>query len=147
MSDFSTMTVAQLKSYADDNDIDLGDAKRKSEIIGIISGFTVKIEEQKIIGSDKIVTEKRIPKSATKADENGVMTTATADNFKDKAFSKSEPDDSKIAIHSEKNLYWNGVGSLKKGYNIVTKEVAEKWLTRRGIRQATPEEVASYYGL
>lgn len=147
MSDFSTMTVAQLKSYADDNGIDLGDAKRKSEILGIIGGFNVKVEEQKIIGSDKIVTEKRVPKSATKADENGVMTTATADTFKDKVFEKKVEDDSKIAIHSEKNLHWNGVGSLKKGYNIVTKEVAEKWLTRSGIRKATPEEVASYYGL
>ena len=30
--------------------------------------------------------------------------------------------------------------------NIVSKEAAEKWLKREGIRKATPEEVATYYG-
>jgi hypothetical protein len=57
-----------------------------------------------------------------------------------------KPDDSKVALWSDKNLRWSGVGSLIKGYNIVTKEAAEKWLSRGGIREATPEEVATHYG-
>ena len=52
----------------------------------------------------------------------------------------------KIAIHSTKNLHWERVGQLKLGYNIVTKEASEKWLTRKQVRLATPEELASYYG-
>ena len=52
----------------------------------------------------------------------------------------------KIAIYSSKNLHWLKVGQLKPGYNIVTKEASEKWLTRKQVRIATPEELASYYG-
>ena len=52
----------------------------------------------------------------------------------------------KIAIHSSKSLYWVKVGQLTPGYNIVTKEASEKWLTRKQVRLATPEELANYYG-
>jgi hypothetical protein len=53
----------------------------------------------------------------------------------------------KVAVYSPKNLYKYGIGELRKGYNIVPKEVADKWisLTPR-VRLGTPEEVASYYG-
>lgn len=51
----------------------------------------------------------------------------------------------KIAIWSDKNIRWTEVGTLIKGYNLVTKEAAEKWLKKGGIREATPEEVATYY--
>ncbi len=36
-SDFECMTVAQLKSYAEANGIDLGSAKTKAEIIAVIT--------------------------------------------------------------------------------------------------------------
>lgn len=52
----------------------------------------------------------------------------------------------KIAIYSEKNLFWSGVGELQNGYNIVTKEASVKWLTHKSVREVTPEEVAKYYG-
>lgn len=147
MSNFSTMTIAELKSYANDNNVDLGDAKRKSEIIAKLNGMSAKVE-QIVVGSDKIVLEKRVPKSSTKADENNVTTVGSADTFKNKVFSSTpKVDDSKIAIYSEKNMHWNGIGGISKGYNIVTKEAAVKWLSRKGIREATPQEVASYYGL
>lgn len=51
----------------------------------------------------------------------------------------------KVALWSDKNIRWAGVGSLTKGYNIVKKEDAEIWLKRQGIREATPEEIATYY--
>lgn len=53
----------------------------------------------------------------------------------------------KVAIFSPKNIYWPKVGTIKKGYNIVTLEKAEQWLTKSGIRSASPEEVAREYGL
>jgi hypothetical protein len=54
--------------------------------------------------------------------------------------------DEKVALFSERNIFWNGVGEMVKGYNIVTKEVSEKWLTHNKVRIATPQEVAKYYG-
>ena len=150
MSDFSKMTVAQLKEYAEDNGVDLNGARTKTQILAALSGIKAEISEpeQKIIGSEKIVTEKRVPVSNTKANENGIMTVGSADTFKNKEFSKTPVvTDNKVAIFSEKNMHWNGVGGINKGYNIVTKEAAEKWLTRKGIRQATPQELASHYGL
>jgi hypothetical protein len=52
----------------------------------------------------------------------------------------------KTAVHSTRNLHWTGVGVLTPGYNIVTSTDAEKWVTHKAVRIATPEEVASYYG-
>lgn len=51
-----------------------------------------------------------------------------------------------VAIYSSKNVIWEGVGKVSKGYNIVTKAASSKWLTRGHIREATPEEVAREYG-
>ena len=52
----------------------------------------------------------------------------------------------KMALYSERNLHWNGVGALVKGYNIVTKEDSVKWLTHKAVREASPKEVARHYG-
>lgn len=52
----------------------------------------------------------------------------------------------KVALFSKGNISWTGVGSLEKGYNIVTKEASVKWLTRKNVREATPQEVAKHYG-
>jgi len=59
---------------------------------------------------------------------------------------KMENPKEKVAVYSKGNIYWNGVGSLEKGYNIVTKEASVKWLTKKSVRVATPEEVAKHYG-
>lgn len=52
---------------------------------------------------------------------------------------------SKVAVYTSKNLFKYGLGSLKLGYNIVTKEASEFWLTHEAVRSATPEEVAKAY--
>jgi hypothetical protein len=52
----------------------------------------------------------------------------------------------KVALYSQRNIYMDNLGSLKVGYNIVSKEASEKWLTHRLVRTASPQEVASYYG-
>lgn len=52
----------------------------------------------------------------------------------------------KVAIYSLRNINWNGVGEVTKGYNIVTAEEAEKWITNKSVRTATPEEVKRAYG-
>lgn len=59
---------------------------------------------------------------------------------------KADKPAKKVALYSKGNIHWSGVGSLEKGYNIVTKEASVQWLTRKGIREATPQEVAKHYG-
>jgi hypothetical protein len=154
MEDFSKMTVANLKSYAEENGIDLGSAKTKTAILSVITGTKASISgtqeenSNNVIGSTTIVKEKRVPVSNARSNEDGVLTVGSADTFKNKEFKKEEKVlDNKVAIFSEKNVHWQGIGGITKGYNIVTKEAAEKWLTRKGIREATPQEVANYYGL
>jgi hypothetical protein len=76
----------------------------------------------------------------------GVIGTGTV---KQKPSVKKENTDKradKVAVHSTKNVSWSGVGKVYRGYNIVTKEQADKWLTRDHIRLATPEEVAQEFG-
>jgi hypothetical protein len=52
----------------------------------------------------------------------------------------------KVAVYSTKNVTWSEVGKVYRGYNIVSKDASEKWLTRSHIRLATPEEVAKEFG-
>ena len=59
---------------------------------------------------------------------------------------KAETLINKVALHSQKNLHMDNLGALKVGYNIVSKEASEKWLTHRLVRVASPEELAAYYG-
>ena len=51
-----------------------------------------------------------------------------------------------LALYSTKNVTWPEIGKVYRGYNIVEKDAAEKWLTRSHIRTATPEEVAKEFG-
>lgn len=85
--------------------------------------------------------------SNTGTTANGVIGSKAADRvFEKPAVAEKKDDENKVAVWSVKNIRWTGVGALSKGYNIVTKEAADKWTTLNGIRLATPEEVASYYG-
>jgi len=54
--------------------------------------------------------------------------------------------DETVALFSSSNLYWNEVGSLEIGYNIVSSENSERWLQHKAVRLASPEEVAKAYG-
>lgn len=153
MSDFSKMTVVQLKEYALSNDVDLGLAKTKTAILSIltktISNISLAEETENNVISSKIInSQKTSKKSNAKTNEEGVVVVGSADNFKDKKFENNTVlQENKMPIHSQKNMHWSGVGNIKSGYNIVTKEAADLWLTRKGIRKATAEEVASHYGL
>lgn len=78
---------------------------------------------------------------------NGVIGVAETPRPTKKAASASvKKSDKTVAVHSTKNVSWSGVGKVYRGYNIVTPEQAEKWLTRSHIRLATPEEVAKEFG-
>jgi hypothetical protein len=51
----------------------------------------------------------------------------------------------KVAVYSSKNLFKYGLGELKIGYNIVTKEASNSWVSNNAVRIATPEEVSKAY--
>lgn len=107
-------------------------------------------EGQKVIaGPEK---QKAPRKSNTKTNADGVIGSNAADyalfgapKATDKP-AKKVKSDSQVALLSDRNIRWGGVGELVKGYNIVTEEAADQWLTKKGIRKATPEEVAAHYG-
>lgn len=125
--------------------------KRVSEDSSIknSSASEEKSSNQKIIsGPEKTKTSRS---SNVHSKENGAIGSHSADralakNNIDEKKQDAEKEKNKKAIWSNKNIRWSDVGTLIKGYNIVNEEVAQKWLAREGIREATPEEVATYYG-
>lgn len=76
----------------------------------------------------------------------GVKTVEKAEKKTEAKAKKAEPKDETVAIYSTRNVTWQGVGKVFFGYNIVTKEQADQWLTRTHVRLATPEEVAKEFG-
>ena len=58
---------------------------------------------------------------------------------------KEQPKKQKVALYSTRNVYWEGVGEVLRGYNFVTPEQAEMWKQRIHIRVATPEEIKGVF--
>ncbi len=109
-----------------------------------------KIQEAVVEKDNKVITGPKKVKptrsSNMQAKSDNTLGSRAADNSFKKIIVEEKPKDNKVALWSDKNIRWSGIGSLSKGYNIVTREASEKWLNRDGIRKATPEEVATYFG-
>jgi hypothetical protein len=107
-------------------------------------------DENNVIGSSRTTAKGGKKTGALGATNGGAIGSVKVDKL-EKAKAKLEPTpvitEEKVAIFSTKNVSWEGVGKVNKGYNIVTKELADKWLTRSHVRTATPKEVAEEYGL
>jgi hypothetical protein len=109
-------------------------------------------DEEVLDEKEEVVTlpEPKTEKTVVEAVEDNVVGTSvkTPKAAKPKSKSVEVPGrKDKVAIHSSKNVTWSSVGTVYIGYNIVTPEAAEKWLERKHIRMATPEEVAKEFGL
>lgn len=76
---------------------------------------------------------------------NGAMGSTVVPNTTKKTAKPAAKEVEKVAIYSSKNVTWSEVGKVYRGYNIVTKDQADKWLTRDHTRLATPEEVAKEF--
>jgi len=123
-------------------------AKENPVIQNVKVGEVVNDDNQKVItGPAKKKTSRS---SNIQKDTENVLGSKAADRALAKIIveEKEEPKkvSEKIALWSNKNIRWSDVGAVNKGYNIVTEEASEKWLSRDGIRKATPEEVATYFG-
>jgi hypothetical protein len=80
--------------------------------------------------------------------EDGVIGTGKVSKKKAAPAPKvAEPEKGeKVAIFASRNIHWQGMGKVQKGYAIVSKEDAEKWVTLSAVRLATPEEIKTYLG-
>jgi hypothetical protein len=152
MEHLSSKTVKELKEYAKENGINLKGATTKTTILSTIMGFNASVTGEPV-PEQTIITHpepgKRTPVSSTGSNDDGAIISRPAENNKysvKKTTETQKADTGKVAVYSKKNLRWSEVGQLNSGYNIVTKEAAEKWVTLNGVRKATAEEVASYYG-
>lgn len=134
-------TVLELRSYCEDNGISLEANVKKAQIISMLekfadeSGLAKKIQEQK-----KSEEESKTPINVINAVSKKEEVVQTVETKK----VKKNKDD--VAIYSSRNLFWNGLGAIELGYNIVSKEASEKWITHKAVRIATPDEVAKHYG-
>jgi hypothetical protein len=157
MSNENTVeAVIQSEETVENNTAPVKKARATKKVAEKAPVKNVAVEEVKsedIVDDQKVITgpaKAKAPRNSnTKTKENGVIASNAADVLLEKKVNteNSEVNDSgKIAVWSEKNIRWQSVGSLVSGYNIITKEEAEKWLSRANVRVATPEEVATYYG-
>lgn len=85
------------------------------------------------------------PEQALGFTETGAIGSMAADGPKTNIKPASELGD-KVALYSTSNVRWPEVGVLYKGYNIVDKNNADKWLSRSHVRLATPEEIEKAIG-
>lgn len=80
--------------------------------------------------------------------KDGVMgstTTKAAKPKSDKAEVPVESTTTKVAVYSTRNMYADGFGKINVGYNIIPKKHVDFWTAQRGVRLATPEEVAEAF--
>lgn len=74
--------------------------------------------------------------------EDGVIGTSTRKKEAKPAAKKAAPKKAEtVAVHSARNVSWNGVGRIKKGYNFVDAAEADKWATLEGVRIADASEI------
>ena len=107
-----------------------------------------KVVEAPVVAEDVISTPKPAAnmKPGLGIVGNGAMGSTTVPKTEPvKPAKPAAPKAEKVAIYSSKNVTWSEVGKVYRGYNIVTKAQADKWLGRDHVRLATPEEVAKEF--
>jgi len=106
-------------------------------------------EVAEVIAEDVIVTpepKKDVP--TLSFDKDGVMGSNSTNTEKAKVAKQEVPEVStttKVALFSTRNLYADGFGKINVGYNIVPKKTVDFWTAQKGVRLATPEEVAEAF--
>lgn len=165
--DVNELSAAQLKEYVKENNLDVKGATTRKEILAVLNCGKVEepaatqgeqVSETKIDADDGATAQAYLDgPSIINVQPSGTPTSALSNKNPDGIFVTAErkrpvvEDDEKpkaetVALFSERNLHWQGVGELKKGYNIVTERAAEKWLTRNVVREVSARELARHYG-
>lgn len=114
-----------------------------------------KVPESRVYSLNKKDRKEHLERKADIIDEQW-RNTLTEEEFAEKplvntarreAGNKPLDPKEKVAVYSNKNLHWEKVGHLPRGYSFVTREEAELWKRLRGVRDATPDEVAMHFDL
>lgn len=135
------MSAEELEKYAEENNIDLFGTSTVAEMLETILNF-VPIEEFPL----KLEAAEVSPEDVKPANVIDARIQPEKEVKKEVKESKKVKKNNEVALYATRNLHWAEVGNLESGYNIVSKEESEKWLTLKAVRLATPEEVATYYG-
>lgn len=102
-----------------------------------------------VIVDDVIVTPEPAKDVPTLSfDKDGVMGSTTTKTEKAKVEKTEVAEGSvttKVAVYSTRNVYADGFGKINVGYNIIPRKHVDFWTAQRGIRLATPEEVAEAF--
>jgi hypothetical protein len=139
-------TTEELKETAPEvSETKVEEVAEELGITATIAEDTTVAQENNVIDSTEKVTKEE-PKSSVVSLKSGAIGSGSADRPAKKSAKKVEPKEDTVAVHSTRNVTWNGVGKVYRGYNILSKTAADKWLTRDHIRSATPEEVAREFG-
>jgi hypothetical protein len=116
---------------------------------GLLNKYKQQVKEQEEKKNDLISSPEKSSSGSKKGslESKDVSDTIGTSVASTKPSAKAGQKKPTVAVYSDRNVSWIGVGKISKGYNIVTKEQSEKWLTRNHVREATPEEVASQFGV
>jgi hypothetical protein len=117
----------------------------EEEVVAEVEEAPAVIEEEPVV---VVAPEPEDEAPAIVPVENGVIGAGKTKKKRPEP-KKPEPVEEKsstVALLSSRNLVWQGLGKLVKGYNIVSADAAEKWLTLDAVRVATPEEIKTTLG-
>lgn len=106
-------------------------------------------DSQGIIDSPSAGRKGGKKKAALTQDARGVFSSGSTTEQPKKSAPKktTKKKEETVAVYSGRNVVWQDVGKLSKGYNIISAKLLDKWLTRPYVREASPEEVAREFGV
>jgi hypothetical protein len=130
----------------------MAETKKTSETNPVVEDAVAEavVEAPAEVVEEKVITAPEPTKDVPTLgfNEDGVMGSTTTKAGKPKAEPAPVVEASvttKVALFSTRNLYADGFGKINIGYNIVPKKYVEFWTAQRGVRLATPEEVAEAF--
>jgi hypothetical protein len=108
------------------------------------------VEEVAEVVEEKVIVTPELTKDVPTLgfNKDGVIGSTTTDAGKAKVVKEevvAEVTTTKVALFSTRNMYADGFGKINMGYNIVPKRYVDFWTAQRGVRLATPEEVAEAF--
>jgi len=106
-----------------------------------------KADENNVIGSSRTTAKGGKKFGSVTTTNNGTIGSGPADRSPKLKATEPEREVETVAVFSTRNVLWEDIGQIKKGFNFVSKETADVWLTRNHVRLATPDEVAEEYGV
>ncbi len=139
------------ENNASEDDIVLDNQNTDTDLNSIAVEDIAKIEEPTLVKEDEIVKspkkDEEVPSLVPVSD--GVIGTGKLNKSEEAKPAKLAPKkDSvkKVALFASRNVSWQGLGKLLKGYNFVSVDAADKWLTLDTVRLVSPEEVKANLG-